>query len=111
MASRAGWVEDPPGWVKQAGLLAQSLADKRCRRRSAVLCREKGAASAARRMTNPARRFQNAADAVAAEILGTAVGAPLLAIDRVTLTYGDKPVEFRRGLCTTRSHHYANTLS
>ena len=26
-------------------------------------------------------------------------------------TYGDKPVEFRRGLCTTRSHHYANTLS
>lgn len=51
-----------------------------------------------------------AADAAAAEILGTTVGAPLLAVDRVTLTYGDKPVEVRRGLCVTRGFHYLNEL-
>ena len=51
-----------------------------------------------------------AADAASARVLGVAVGAPLLAVDRVTLTYGDRPVEFRRGLCNTRSHHYFNEL-
>ncbi len=51
-----------------------------------------------------------AADAVAAEVLGTAVGAPLLSVDRVTLTYGDRPVEVRRGLCVTRGFHYLNEL-
>jgi GntR family transcriptional regulator len=52
-----------------------------------------------------------AADAASASILGVAVGAPLLAVDRVTLTYGDRPVEMRRGLCTTQAHHYVNELS
>jgi GntR family transcriptional regulator len=52
-----------------------------------------------------------AADAATAEILGTEAGAPLLAVDRVTLTYGDKPVEVRRGLCVTRGFHYLNVLS
>ncbi len=51
-----------------------------------------------------------AADASSAALLGVAVGAPLLAVDRVTLTYGDTPVEVRRGLCTTRAHHYFNEL-
>ncbi|MCC6867631.1 MAG: GntR family transcriptional regulator [Burkholderiales bacterium] len=51
-----------------------------------------------------------AADTVTAELLGTAVGAPLLAVDRLTLTYGDRPVEVRRGLCVTRDHHYLNEL-
>jgi GntR family transcriptional regulator len=51
-----------------------------------------------------------AADAVSARVLGVAAGAPLLAVDRVTLTYGDRPVEVRRGLCNTRSHHYFNEL-
>jgi GntR family transcriptional regulator len=51
-----------------------------------------------------------AADPASATILGVAVGAPLLAVDRVTLTYGDRPVEVRRGLCTTRAHHYRNEL-
>ena len=37
-------------------------------------------------------------------------GAPLLAVDRVTLTYGDRPVEVRRGLCVTRAYHYLNEL-
>jgi len=51
-----------------------------------------------------------AADALSARMLGVAVGAPLLAVDRVTLTYGDRPVEVRRGLCNTLSHHYFNEL-
>jgi GntR family transcriptional regulator len=51
-----------------------------------------------------------AADATSAGVLGVAVGSPLLAVDRVTLTYGDRPVEVRRGLCNTRSHHYFNEL-
>lgn len=51
-----------------------------------------------------------AADAATAQILGTPQGAPLLAVDRLTLTYGDRPVEVRRGLCVTRDHHYLNEL-
>ena len=51
-----------------------------------------------------------AADAAAAAALRVAIGTPLLAVDRVTLTYGDRPVEVRRGLCSTRHHHYLNEL-
>jgi len=51
-----------------------------------------------------------AADAAMARILRVSVGEPLLAVDRVTLTYGDRPVEWRRGLCATRHHHYLNEL-
>ena len=51
-----------------------------------------------------------AADAATARVLGLAPGAPLLAVDRLTLTYGDRPVEVRRGLCSTRSYHYVNEL-
>ncbi|MEO8508437.1 MAG: GntR family transcriptional regulator [Betaproteobacteria bacterium] len=51
-----------------------------------------------------------AADTATAEILGAEAGAPLLAVDRVTLTYGDRPVEVRRGLCLTRAYHYLNEL-
>jgi GntR family transcriptional regulator len=52
-----------------------------------------------------------AADAMAAALLHVAPGEPLLAVDRVTYTYGDRPVEFRRGLNSTRNHHYWNELS
>ncbi len=52
-----------------------------------------------------------AADEATGSILGVPAGAPLLAVDRVTFTYGDRPVEVRRGLCTTRRHHYVNILS
>ena len=38
-------------------------------------------------------------------------GTPLLAVDRVAFTYGDRPVEVRRGLCTTRHEHYWNALT
>jgi GntR family transcriptional regulator len=52
-----------------------------------------------------------AADAAAAELLGVPAGAPLLSVERLSLTYGDKPVELRRGLYNTASHHYRNELS
>ena len=52
-----------------------------------------------------------AADAQSAELLAVAVGAPLLLVERLSLSYGDKPVELRRGLYNTQSHHYRNELS
>ena len=51
-----------------------------------------------------------AAEPAIAALLDVAVGAPLLAVDRVTYTFGDRPVELRRGLCATRHHHYLNEL-
>src|SRR5580765_8060013 len=52
-----------------------------------------------------------AADAASAELLALSVGAPLLSVERLALTYGDKPVELRRGLYSTASHYYRNELS
>ncbi len=52
-----------------------------------------------------------AADAEAAEVLGVAPGAPLLSVERLSYTYGDKPVELRRGLYDTTAHHYRNELN
>lgn len=52
-----------------------------------------------------------AADAASAGLLDVAVGTPLLAVERTSFTYGDRPVEVRRGLCTTRDEHYWNTLT
>ena len=52
-----------------------------------------------------------AADAAAAEPLALVPGAPLLSVERLALTYGDKPVELRRGLYNTASHYYRNELS
>jgi GntR family transcriptional regulator len=43
-------------------------------------------------------------------VLGVAPGSPLLAVERITCTYGERPVELRRGLCATRHHHYLNDL-
>jgi GntR family transcriptional regulator len=51
-----------------------------------------------------------AADAQAAAVLKVRPGEPLLAVERVTYTYGERPVEWRRGLCATRRHHYINEL-
>jgi GntR family transcriptional regulator len=50
------------------------------------------------------------ADADSAALLGVAPGTPLLAVERVTTTFGERPVEWRRGLCTTMRHHYLNEL-
>jgi GntR family transcriptional regulator len=46
-----------------------------------------------------------------AELLKIAAGTPLLCAERVSFTYGDKPVELRRGLYLTERHHYQNDLS
>lgn len=51
-----------------------------------------------------------AADAAAAELLQIRPGVPLLSVERVAFTYGDRPVEFRRGLYRTDRHHYRNQL-
>jgi GntR family transcriptional regulator len=51
-----------------------------------------------------------AADADAAALLDVPAGAPLLAVERVTTTYGDRPVELRRGWCATGHCHYLNVL-
>ena len=51
------------------------------------------------------------ADRVSAALLGLAEGAPLLSIERVSYTYGDRPVEWRRGLYSTGEHHYFNELT
>jgi GntR family transcriptional regulator len=52
-----------------------------------------------------------AADAATAEVLAVAPGTPLLSVERLSFTYGDKPVELRRGLYRTDHHYYRNTLS
>lgn len=51
-----------------------------------------------------------AADAASAAALAVAEGAPLLSVERLSFTYGDKPVELRRGLYRTEAHHYRNEL-
>jgi GntR family transcriptional regulator len=50
------------------------------------------------------------ADGGSARALGVAPGTPLLAVERVTFTFADRPVELRRGLCATAHHHYRNDL-
>ncbi len=52
-----------------------------------------------------------AADRSTAEALKVAEGTPLLSVERVTYTYGDKPVEWRRGLYSTAEHYYLNELN
>ena len=52
-----------------------------------------------------------AADVASAALLGLATGAPLLSVERLSMTYDDKPVELRRGLYNTASHHYRNELN
>jgi len=51
------------------------------------------------------------ADESTAALLKTVPGTPLLSVERVSFTYGDKPVEVRRGLYLTDRHHYQNELS
>ncbi|MDH5207092.1 MAG: GntR family transcriptional regulator [Burkholderiaceae bacterium] len=52
-----------------------------------------------------------AAEADVARLLQIAPGAPLLLVERVSYTYGERPVEVRRGLSVTTRHHYRNTLT
>ncbi|HSV84745.1 MAG TPA: GntR family transcriptional regulator [Ramlibacter sp.] len=51
------------------------------------------------------------ADDLQAELLAVPAGFPLLSVERLSLTYNDVPMELRRGLYRTDSHHYRNDLS
>ena len=46
-----------------------------------------------------------------AKLLQVPADAPILLVERVSFTYGERPVELRRGFCLTEHHHYHNTLS
>ncbi|MDF1480779.1 GntR family transcriptional regulator [Extensimonas sp. H3M7-6] len=50
-------------------------------------------------------------DAEQAELLQVSTGTPLLSVERISYTYNDLPMELRRGLYRTDTHHYHNTLS
>lgn len=45
-----------------------------------------------------------------ATLLAVAPGTPLLFVERLSLTYADKPVEVRRGWYRTDQHHYLSEL-
>jgi len=51
------------------------------------------------------------ADAQQAGLLALRAGAPLLSVERLSYTYNDVPMELRRGLYRTDTHHYRNDLS
>jgi GntR family transcriptional regulator len=44
-------------------------------------------------------------------VLEVPVGTPLLSVERLSYTYGDRPVELRRGLYHTAGHYYRNELN
>jgi len=51
-----------------------------------------------------------AADAAGAKLLGVEPGHALLEVERLAYTYGDRPVEWRRGLYKTDRHYYRSEL-
>ena len=50
-------------------------------------------------------------DAEQAGLLKVDLATPLLSVERVAYTYNDLPMELRRGLYLTDSHHYRNDLN
>ena len=52
-----------------------------------------------------------AASEAACELLKVKAGEPLLSVERTAFTYNDLPMELRRGLYRTDTHHYRNNLS
>lgn len=50
------------------------------------------------------------AERSSSELLGVTEGSPLLSVERVSYSYGDTPVEWRRGLYSTAEHCYLNNL-
>ncbi|MCE4556166.1 GntR family transcriptional regulator [Roseateles cellulosilyticus] len=52
-----------------------------------------------------------AAPRQAAVLLRVPEGQPLLSVERLAFTYGDRPVELRRGLYLTDHDHYRNDLN
>jgi GntR family transcriptional regulator len=51
-----------------------------------------------------------APDAEQCQLLEVPPGTPLLSVERIAYTYNDIPMELRRGLYRTDSHHYRNDL-
>jgi GntR family transcriptional regulator len=51
------------------------------------------------------------ADERVAELLGVALGAPLLCIERVAFTYKNQPVEWRMSYVNTEHHYYFDELN
>jgi GntR family transcriptional regulator len=47
----------------------------------------------------------------AAALLHVPLHHPLLSVERIAYTYNDVPMELRRGLYTTETHHYKNQLN
>ena len=52
-----------------------------------------------------------AADESLAAHLHLALGSPLLSVERVSFTYGNKPVEIRHARYDTSEQHYENKLN
>ena len=50
-------------------------------------------------------------DTAQARLLGVDCATPLLSVERIAYTYNDVPMELRRGLYRTDTHHYHNELS
>ena len=50
-------------------------------------------------------------DAAQARLLGVDCATPLLSVERIAYTYNDVPMELRRGLYRTDTHHYRNALN
>ncbi len=50
------------------------------------------------------------ADATVARLLEVAPGHALLEVERLSFTYGDTPVEWRKGVYKTDRHHYRSAL-
>ena len=50
-------------------------------------------------------------DAEQAALLQVTCATPLLSVERLAYTYNDVPMELRRGLYRTDTHHYRNELS
>ena len=50
-------------------------------------------------------------DAAQAALLDVTPATPLLSVERIAYTYNDVPMELRRGLYRTDTHHYRNELN
>jgi len=50
-------------------------------------------------------------DAQQAQLLNVPSQTPLLSVERIAFTYNDAPMELRRGLYRTDTHHYRNALN
>ena len=63
------------------------------------------------RMVRAAEKLKSvAADAAVAALLKVPAGHPLLQVQRVSYTYGDRPVEWRRSFYNTDRHYYRSEL-